>query len=249
MFDGYTIGIAIGIAIAHTRISGLPQRIVKSTPTRYNNYVGKGAVNCATSMRVINCNLEQPLGRPVIFVIDMLNDCFCHAELHEMRAALCSSINHLTALARAEGFPVVWVRQEFEPDLSDAFLDMKRDNIRMFIRGTRGPLILDEFVRHDSDIEIVKKRYSMFHGTGLELLLQDLEADSLILAGVNSHACIRTAAIDAYQRDIPVTVVRECVASKDLKHHEITMDYINGGIATLVTLSELQSQFGAENTA
>ena len=200
-------------------------------------------------MQVIICTLEEALGRPVVFVIDMLNDCFCHAELDGMRAALCASINHLTALARAKGFPVVWVRQEFESDLSDAFLDMRRENIRMFIKGTRGPLILDELVREDSDIEVVKKRYSIFYGTGLESLLRDLEADSLILAGVNSHACIRTAAIDAYQRDIPVTIVRECVASKDLQHHEITMDYMDGGIATLVTLNELQSQFNAEHAA
>jgi maleamate amidohydrolase len=183
------------------------------------------------------------MGRPVVFVIDMLNDCFCHEELNRMRAALCTSINQLTALSRAKGFPVVWVRQEFESDLSDAFLDMKRENIRMFVKGTRGPLILDELVREDSDIEIVKKRYSMFYGTDLDALLIDLNADSLVLAGVNSHACIRTAAIDAYQRDFPVTIVRECVGSKDLVHHEITMDYLDGGIASVVTLSKLQNQF------
>jgi nicotinamidase-related amidase len=189
------------------------------------------------------------MGRPAIFVIDMLNDCFGHAELDRARAALCSSINQLTALARAKGFPVIWVRQEFEPDLSDAFLDMKRENIRMFIKGTPGPLILDELVRDDSDIEIVKKRYSMFYGTDLESLLRELEADSLILAGVNTHACIRTAAVDAYQRDFQVTIVRECVASKDLKHHAITLDYLDGGIATLVTLGELRKQLGAEDAA
>ena len=187
--------------------------------------------------------------RPAIFVIDMLNDCFGHAELDRLRASLCSSINQLTALARAKGFPVIWVRQEFEPDLSDAFLDMKRESIRMFIRGTRGPLILDELVRCKSDIEIVKKRYSMFYGTDLESLLRDLEANSLILAGVNSHACIRTSAIDAYQRDYPVTIARECVASKDLSHHEITMDYLDGGIATVVALEALEKQLSAETVA
>lgn len=187
------------------------------------------------------------MGKSAIFVIDMLNDCFGHAELDRRRAALCSSINQLTALARAKGFPVIWVRQEFEPDLSDAFLDMKRENIRMFIKGTPGPLILDELLRHDSDIEIVKKRYSIFYGTDLEPLLREFEADSLILAGVNTHACIRTAAIDAYQRDFQVTIVRECVASKDVQHHEITMDYLDGGIATLVTLGDLRKQFNAED--
>lgn len=189
------------------------------------------------------------MGRPAVIVIDMLNDCFGHAGLDRVRAALCSSVNRLTALARAGGLPVIWVRQEFEPDLSDAFLDMRRENIRMFIKGTPGPLILDELVRHDSDIELVKKRYSIFYGTDLESLLRELGADSLILAGVNTHACIRTAAIDAYQRDLPVAIVRECVASKDSKHHEMTLDYLGGGIATLVTLDELRKQLGAEDAA
>jgi len=186
----------------------------------------------------------RTMGSPAIFVIDMINDCFGHAELDRMRAALCSSINQLTALARANGFPVIWVRQEFESDLSDAFLDMKRENIRMYIKGTHGARILDELVRCDSDIEIVKKRYSMFYGTRLESLLQELNADPLILAGVNTHACIRTAAIDAFQRDFQVIIVRDCVASKDPEHHEITLDYLDGGIASVVTLSELRKQFG-----
>jgi len=183
------------------------------------------------------------MGRPAIFVIDMLNDCFGHAELDRLRASLCSSINQLTDLARSNGFPVFWVRQEFESDLSDAFVDMKRENIRMFIKGTPGPRILDELVRADSDVEIVKKRYSMFYGTDLDSRLLDLQIDSLILVGVNSHACVRTSAIDAYQRDFPVTIVRECVASKDRIHHEISMEYMDGGIATVVALSEIRKQF------
>ncbi|MEP7154838.1 MAG: cysteine hydrolase [Betaproteobacteria bacterium] len=186
--------------------------------------------------------------RPAVFIIDMLNDCFVHAELQRLRAALCSSINALTEFARMNGYPVVWVRQEFEPDLSDAMLDMKRDNIRMFIKGTSGPLLLDELTRAEADFEVIKKRYSMFFQTDLDALLQRLGNDGIILAGVNSHACIRMSAIDAYQRDFPVTIVRECVASRDVNHHNVTMDYLDGGIARLVTLAELKAQFDEGRT-
>ncbi len=181
--------------------------------------------------------------RPAIFVIDMLNDCFGHAELQRLRPSLCSSINELTALARATGCPVIWVRQEFEPDLSDAMLDMKRQNIHMFIKGTPGPQVLDELYRSDADLEVVKKRYSMFFQTELDALLQRLGTDQIILAGVNTHACIRAAAMDAYQRDFEVTIVRECVASKDAHHHDVTMNYLDGGVARVLPLHELRAQF------
>lgn len=184
--------------------------------------------------------------RPAVFVIDMLNDCFGHAELDRIRAELCSSINQLTDFARSNNFPVIWVRQQFEPDLSDAFLDMKREKIRMFIKDTVGAQILNELVRDDSDIEIVKKRYSMFYGTDLEAQLEKLDANPLILAGVNTHACIRTAAIDAYQRDFEVVVVRDCVASKDTEHHDITLDYMHGGIADVISLDEVKRRFANE---
>ena len=38
-------------------------------------------------------------------------------------------------------------------------------------------------------------------------------------------------------------IVRECVASKDALHHDVTMDYLDGGVARLVTLDELKEQF------
>ena len=184
--------------------------------------------------------------QPAVFVIDMLNDCFGHAELQRLRNSLCASINDLTSWARANGSPVIWVRQEYEPDLRDATLDMKSESIRMFIKGTKGPLILDELIREESDLEVVKKRYSIFFGTNVDAQLQRLGTDQLILAGVNLHACVRTSAIDAYQRDMPVTIVRECVASKDVTHHNVSMDYMDGGIAAVVTLAELKKTFGEQ---
>lgn len=181
--------------------------------------------------------------RPAICVIDMVNDCFIHAELKRLRDSLCASINELTNLARESGCPVIWVRQEFEPDLSDAMLEMKRDNIRMYIKGTDGSRFLDELVRGNSDLEIVKKRYSMFFGTNLDTELLRLGINHIVLAGVNTHACIRVAAIDAYQRDMPVTIVRECVASKDAHHHDVTLNYLDGGIARVVSMIDLREQF------
>ena len=60
---------------------------------------------------------------------------------------------------------------------------------------------------------VIKKRYSAFFGTTLDELLRKLCAETLILTGVNTHACIRTTAIDAYQRDLGVIFASECMAT------------------------------------
>jgi len=113
---------------------------------------------------------------------------------------------------------VIWVRQEFNEDLSDAFLDMRRRHVSVTIAGTNGARILPELTQASNDHVIVKKRYSAFFGTSLDGLLATLNPRSLVVAGINTHACIRTTVIDAYQRDYDVVLAADCIGSFDTEH-------------------------------
>jgi nicotinamidase-related amidase len=178
--------------------------------------------------------------RPVLIVIDMLND-FLDLWEATSRRRLTESINELVGVMRGAGRPIIWVRQEFEPDLRDAFPEMRAKGIRITIKGTVGCQIVPELATNSSDVTIVKKRYSAFHGTTLDELLARLQPDPLILAGINTHACIRTAAIDAYQRDWPVVVAFDCVGSYDKEHHEISLKYMAGRIASVMTNEQIRA--------
>jgi isochorismate hydrolase len=133
------------------------------------------------------------------------------------------------------------VRQEFEPDLRDAFPEMRAKGIRITIRGTRGCDILPELAPAPSDVVIIKKRYSAFYGTTLDETLARLAPDALILAGINTHACIRTTAIDAYQRDWPVVLAADCIDSYDQQHHEVSLRYMKDKIAAVMTNEEIRT--------
>ncbi len=164
---------------------------------------------------------------PAIIVIDMLNDFFDRNKyLASKRMNLCNKINELVDFGRENDIPIIWVRQEFKPDLSDAFLVMKKRKQSITIKGTKGSQILDELEQNKNDKVIVKKRYSAFFKTSLKDFLKKMKLDTLVLAGINTHACIRTAAIDAYQNDYEVIIAKDCVNSWDKKHHEITLKYL-----------------------
>jgi nicotinamidase-related amidase len=176
----------------------------------------------------------------LLLVIDLLNDYFRQqAPLAEQRGQLVASVNRLAAAFRQARQPIVWVRQEFAPDLSDAFLRARRENHRVTIAGTDGCELLPELERHASDKVLVKKRYSAFFGTDLDATLDALRPVALVLAGVNTHACVRMTAIDAYQRDYEVIVASDCVASYDAEHHEVTKRYLDAGIARFVPSAEI----------
>ncbi|MGE5530288.1 MAG: cysteine hydrolase family protein, partial [Patescibacteria group bacterium] len=166
-----------------------------------------------------------------MLVIDMLNDYFREGPLAARRQSLAASINALVGIFDAHAQPVVWVRQEFAPDLSDAFLEMKRRGIRVTIAGTEGCKLLPELQYAAHHRMIVKKRYSAFFQTDLDRLLGELAPAALIVAGINTHACVRTTVIDAYQRDYLVIVADDCVASYDQEHHDVTKRYLDGRLA------------------
>ena len=182
---------------------------------------------------------NQPVVRGfVLLVVDMLND-FLGKWPPDRRERLCRSTNQLVRLFRERSHPVVWVRQEFEPDLSDAFLEMRSKGIRVNIKGTPGCEIVPELAVEPTDMVIVKKRYSAFHGTTLDPLLDRLNPQALILAGINTHACIRMTAIDAYQRDQKVILAADCIDSYDLEHHDISLRYMKDRIAEVMTNEEI----------
>ncbi len=176
--------------------------------------------------------------RNCLIVIDMQND-FLERLEEGRRTELILKTNQLIDIFRASGCPVIWVQQVFSRDLSDAFLEMRDRRISVVIEGTAGAEIHSDLARRDDDTVVVKKRYSAFFGTNLEQILSDLNPDQITLAGVNTHACIRTTAVDAYQRDLRVLLASECMDSHDPEHARVSMAYMDQKIATAMTNEQI----------
>jgi isochorismate hydrolase len=57
---------------------------------------------------------------------------------------------------------------------------------------------------------------------------------------VNTHACIRTTAIDAYQRDLAVIFASQCLGTYDEEQGQISMRYMDGKVGRALTNREIQ---------
>ena len=145
-------------------------------------------------------------------------------------------------IGREKRLPIIWVRQEFKDDLSDAFLAMRKNNDKITIQGTAGCQLLPELDRHKDDYEIIKKRYSAFFKTNLNTLLEKLNIDTLIIGGINTHACVRTATIDAYQRDYEVILATDCIDSYDEEYHRVSLRYLTQSISSPLTNEDIKSR-------
>ena len=173
-----------------------------------------------------------------LIVIDMQNDFLKRLE-DDTLAALILNTNQLIDAFRASGCPVIWVQQLLSPDLSDAPLFIRDRRISVVVEGTQGAKIHPDLARHDDDTVVIKKRYSAFFETNLQQILSDLGPEQITLAGVNTHACVRTTAIDAYQRDMRVLLASDCLASHNAEHGRISMAYMDGNIGLALTNAKI----------
>jgi maleamate amidohydrolase len=178
--------------------------------------------------------------KAVLLVVDMLQDFFDRSPaLAAQRSELVADTNALLRLFRSSRQSIICIRQEFARDLHDAFLEMRANNVPITIAGTAGCEILPELEHFPEDCVLVKKRYSAFFGTDLDARLSKIHPDVLVIAGVNTHACVRMTAIDAYQRDYEVIVAADCVASSDREHHNVTLRYLDGNIARVLPTADV----------
>lgn len=174
-----------------------------------------------------------------VLVVDMQNDFFKKESLLKQKDLLVKNINSLLGKARESKVPVIWVRQILKADLSNSPKHIKEFGKGKVLEGTTGSELVDGLKKQDSDLEITKTRYSGFFRTNLEDTLNRLGVDTVVICGVNTHACIRMTAIDAYQRDYDVVVAKDCVASWDEEHHKMTLRYFEPVIAKVKNNEEI----------
>jgi len=187
-----------------------------------------------------------------LLVIDLQKDFFDREYTDQAKAKrtkqnLAFNLNQLLDSARQSGIPVIFINTSLLPDQSNWNLRMKDINSSVCIRGTEGEALISEINTSQDDMIITKERYSAFFRTKLDGILQELAIGKLIICGINTHACVRTTAIDAFMRDYRVFIPTECVASYDQDWHDSTMDYLSKRIAMVLSTQEMVTRINEKN--
>jgi isochorismate hydrolase len=119
---------------------------------------------------------------------------------------------------------------------------MRETSTRITIRGTTGCEVIKEIERRPSDVEVVKKRYSAFFGTQLAQLLKSVPCSHLVIGGVNTHACVRATAVDAFQLDYKVILAVDSIASYDDEYHRESIRYLAQSIGEPMSNGEVRER-------
>ncbi len=159
-----------------------------------------------------------------LLLIDVINDLEWEGGelLLEHALPMAERIADLKERAKEAGIPVVYVNDNFGQWRSDAssLLDhCLRD-------GVRGQPLVEKLQPEEDDYFVLKPKHSAFFSTTLDILLDYIQAKTLILTGVAGNICVLFTANDAYMRDFRIVVPPDCTASNRPEDNEHALQLI-----------------------
>lgn len=156
-----------------------------------------------------------------LLVIDMLNDFINVGGALETGIEgrdIVPFVKEKIEEYRKNGDEIIYICDNHEED--DKEFDMFPTHC---VKDTDGGEIIKELQVKDTDKIILKRRYSAFFGTDLDLSLREKGITEISLVGVCTNICVLYTSADARNIAYDVNVYRQGVASFDKKAHDFAL--------------------------
>jgi nicotinamidase-related amidase len=122
---------------------------------------------------------------------------------------MADSIAALKVRLKQQGVPTIYVNDNFGKWRSDFSVHVSHC---LGSECLGGPIV-ERLRPQEDDYYVLKPKHSGFFSTSLDILLEYLEADTVVLAGMATNICVLFTANDAYMRDLRIVVPEDCVAA------------------------------------
>ena len=198
--------------------------------------------------------LEQKLkpGHTAVLIIDVQND-MCHPEgpvaqggfPTSMMAAMRDRLGPFLEDARRTGALLIFVRAihdlVYASPVYAEQLQKQGTYGKAFLSGTWGADYWEDIrpAGNPREAEIIKHRYSAFHGTELDLILRSNGIKTLLMTGTATGGCVYTTAVDGFFKDYYMVMVSDSVADRDEVTQEVFLDRFGHAYGDVLPSSEI----------
>ena len=188
---------------------------------------------------------EFVMGKTALLIIDMQNDFCLPGAPFEVKGALAvaTQIKKAMDAGRSYGLPIVHIIRHYRADGIDVEITRFRafiENGGALIEGTKGAEIIDELKPVIGEYIVIKKRWSAFFQTELDILLRRLNVNRIVVTGVQTPNCIRATVWDANSLDYEVTVLTDGTGAMSQDVHQANLvDMQNIGIQLMTLRNSL----------
>lgn len=160
-----------------------------------------------------------------LLIIDMQADIFAGGPLPVVGAdAVLPRAKQVLAAARWRKLPIIHSQEVHRKEQVDFGRELDGAEPLHCLETWSGTGFHPELSPLDGEFTIVKRRYSCFFGTDLEILLKGLHIETLILMGALTNVCVHYTALDAHQRDYHFHVIEDCCIGSDWEAHHAALN-------------------------
>lgn len=164
--------------------------------------------------------------KSALVLVDLQNDFLNRDELLPEKEFIASQCKTLLQSARKSGIGIVHVNTRVSASAEDAMPHWKGLENIPCVAGTYGAQPPAELAAAASERVIHKRFYSGFESGELHAHLQSKNVSLLVIAGIYTHACVRSTALDAYALGYRVIIVSDAIGSPEALHAEMTREYL-----------------------
>lgn len=144
---------------------------------------------------------------------------------------MCDALVRLKTRAREARIPVLYV--------NDNFGDWRSEKEVLIGRciEAKGSSFVRPLLPDAEDYFVLKPMHSAFYMTPLEVLLQQLQVQTLILTGLTSSSCVAVTAHDANMRGFDIHIPPDCSCARDPDEHAHALAQLQAMAGAKLTLS------------
>lgn len=160
------------------------------------------------------------LKRTAVLVIDLLGG--SQGVIEPLKEAVKNAVSIVNE-ARKINMPIIFS--------NDAHLLNVDNELKLWgehgIKGSEAAKVLDDFNVKETDYIVPKRRYNGFFQTDLDLLLRELNVDTLIVCGADTNICVLQTLAGAYFLNYKTIVAADACATFLIGNQEQGLEYFS----------------------
>lgn len=180
--------------------------------------------------------------RAALLLVDLQRDYLAAPGLEPPAAALVARAAAVLQGCRRLRLPVIHVWTTVHPNDDRRLPHWRQAGRWMCVAGTAGHRPPETLLPLDGEPIVNKTGFNPFASGELDAALQNSGCDTVIVAGLHLHACVRTAAVECLERGYTVWIASDAVASNDPLHAESILRWLSARCVRFLPVSSVLAQ-------
>ena len=193
--------------------------------------------------------MELNVKRTALLLMDYQPDLF--AFIGEPEPVIDAGVE-LREAARTAGIPVIYIVVRFRdgyPEVSPrnkSFWSLR--DVGILKESEASSFVHERLAPADGELVITKRRVSAFSGSDLAVALSSIDADTLILGGINTSGVILSTTRQAADLDFRLVIAEGACADPDPELHTILIEKVLATQAEILSVDQVSAALEVAST-